>query len=49
MFQMPNASISALDLAKRIYNESMKHNEQLKTDLTVKLGPLERTHRQRNY
>ena len=37
VMRMPNASLSALDLAKRIYNDSMKRNEQRKTDLAAKL------------
>lgn len=40
MIKMPNNSISALDLAKRIYNDSMNSNEKLKNDITSKLAPL---------
>lgn len=40
MIKMPNNSISALDLAKKIYNDSMKANERLKADLSNRLTPL---------
>jgi hypothetical protein len=42
VLRTPNQTISALDLAKRIYNDSMKSNELLKNDLTAQLAPLEK-------
>jgi hypothetical protein len=49
MIKMPNNSISALDLAMRIYNDSMKSNERLKNELTNKLTPLEKRLRSKTY
>lgn len=49
MIKMPNNSISALDLAKRIYNDSMNSNERLKNDITSKLAPLEKKLRTKIY
>jgi hypothetical protein len=49
MIKMPNNSISALDLAMRIYNDSRKSNERLKNELTNKLTPLEKRLRSKTY
>ena len=49
MIKMPNNSIPALDLAKKIYNDSMKANERLKADLSNRLAPLEKLLRAKTY
>lgn len=49
MIKMPNNSISALELAKKIYNDSMKVNERLKADLSNRLTPLEKLLRTKTY
>ena len=46
---MPNGTISALDLAKRNFNDSMKNNEKQRADISAKLEPLEKTLWQKNY
>lgn len=45
----PDSSISALELAKRVYNDSMKANQKLKSELNSRLESLYQKLRQKSY